>query len=433
MTALTRSTDFEIQELLVDGIDIKNSFFSLEIYENMLSSAITGTVVVVEATSNDYLFKSQIKGTETIEFIILTPEDHYLEFSGFVNRISDRLVGNNGVTTYNIEFVSSVIRSNESSFITKRFKNTKPQQVIDDCIDVLNDDNEIPIETDIGKADGQPMNFIASRWHPIRTIQYVQKHGVPILKGGQADDPEDSTKREARGYSGFLFWESLSGIRYGSVVDLLRGQLGKKVEKRLSYTLANRMQTPEQTRNHILSYNNVQNNDLQTQQRSGAIRSVVIGMDLDKGQYIEQSYETDLSSNDQRAKTKKPTRVFCQMIQNEAYSSEPEKSQSFAHDQTLLHVQQTVGAIQNSSENICQLTLPIRPDIHVGDQIEVEIFRFSASESDAVDQRFSGDWIVTGIAHHCLLEKSAAYSRLTCARDSRKPEGNPNKLDLVGG
>ena len=90
MSQFNQATDFAVGRLLVDGEDIRTMFFSAELYENIYIQAVTGTIIVVDTSSNQLLAKRRLEGNEEIEFMAETPKGN-VEFKGYINRIADGL------------------------------------------------------------------------------------------------------------------------------------------------------------------------------------------------------------------------------------------------------------------------------------------------------------------------------------------------------
>lgn len=420
-----RNTQFQIESIKVDGHEVSGITFAIEIYENIFSFAITGSILLVETETNSFLKDKRIEGNEPLELEVLCAADERLKFKGYVNRIANLTIAPSGEMTYSLEFVSEFIRQNEQTYITKRYDNTAPVEVMKDALKVLNQDAEIPLVEDQFKGSGLPMNFIASNWSPKRLINYVQRKGVPTRLMGDSSHRSGSkdnlnTNETASGTGGFLFYETLKGFRCGSAIEILDGEIGNQDEKEFRYTLANQGESMEVTRNHILSYNNVQNNDTQTQQLAGAFHSELVGFNLDTGDYVRQTWKSELATDKQEQTSKKPTRVFLSLIQNETFTNDCSKTSDNVNDQTLINLQQSEGTLNNLSDNVCQLTLPIRPDINVGDLIKLDIYKVSLKSSQERDEKSSGKWIVSGLAHHVMIENSAAYSRVTCIRSTNQ-------------
>jgi len=266
------------------------------------------------------------------------------------------------------------------------------------------------------------MEFIASNWTPLRTIQYVQRNAIPLVDGGKSTITKDSKDMEAQssGKGGLLFWETSKGLRCGSVSQLMKGELGERVNESFKYELSNQGQTMEQLRNQVLSFNNVQNNDVQTQQRGGAFKSKLVSFDMDTGMYAEQEWESSMATEKQKKTSKKSTRVMMVPHAHEKFGLGCERVPG--NDSALQSSQQGVGTFSNMDDSVCQYTLPVRTDLNAGDGINIEIFETSAETTNHRDDKYSGEWILSAVAHHFLLETGAAYTRVTAIRATNQTD-----------
>ena len=419
------ATQFRLGKIMIEDKDVTNIFFSLQIFEHCMSSAVTGTLTLVETASNQFLADNEIEGNERISISVSLPGDEYLSFEGYINRISNKVLTPEGQSTYNVEFTSSLVRENESKMITKRYQQTAPKDVVEQTINVLNERAEIPVKIDKMVSDGLPMNFIASRWHPIRNIQYVQSHGVPSIRGGTTSlnsTTNNIKEGEGKGTGSFLFFQTLKGVRFGSSVQFLRGDLGDISSGTFNYKLSSLANSMEEKRQLILTYETVQNNDTQTQQRAGAFKSRLISFDMDSGIYGEQIYESEMMTEKQKKLSPLPTRVFNRPLDNQRWNNRCDPVGMNADDQSRKYIQQSNSTINNVMDGLCQYTLPIRTDISVGDKIDINLFETSESDVAVTDRKYSGKWIVSGVAHHFLLERLAAYTRLSCLRANNQTD-----------
>ena len=404
-------------------------FVSLSIYENILTSAVTGEMVCLETGSNQFLADNKIEGNEEFSFKIETRDGELFRFQGFVNKISNRTMSPNAQNTYVVEFVSPFVRNNEQTRLMKRYKNENPKDIISDCLDEVNEDGDGESKLFRNVGEGFGLQFVASNWTPLRTIQYTQKHGVPHYKGGTTGisaDGKNSTVKRAEGTGGFLFYETLRGHCFGSVSQMLRGELGEKLPTTFKYELAESGASEERKRHRILSYNNIQNNDVQTSQRAGAFKAKQIVFNMDTGVYQEQEWESPMATEKQKQTSKKHTRVMMSTLTNDRWQNECRATPENQDDQCALSALQGNGSFSNMGDGVCQMTLNIRTDIHVGDTMKVELNEVSA-DTFAKDLKHSGDWIISGIGHHFSLEHMGAYSRVTAIRPSdyqqiRRPE-----------
>ena len=421
MSTWKKATDYRIETISVDGNEIKGLFFALEFYETIYSSAVTGNLVCVETTGNPFLYDKQIEGSEKIDIMASSPQGDIF-FSGYINKISNRNYSSNGQITYVLEFTSSLVRENESKVMTERFKETNCEEVVDKAFSKLTEQAEIPIRKDKFLGAGEPMNFLASGWKPVRVIDYVLKHGQPGRDGGGTTEGDKRTGAigKASGKGGFYFFETIKGCRYGTASELLEGRLGTLVQEDLKLAMAPEMGALEETKNYILEYHTIQNNDTQSQMRIGAYRSRQVAFDLDSGFYMEQIYESPNMTEKQRALSSTPTRTFVTPMQNNRWNNECERENPNRVDQQLKTTLQQSSNINTLSEGICQFTLPSRPDLFAGDVIQIIVGETGAQSSGESDKKFSGRWVIASLAHHYMMEANGCYTKLTCVRSSNQ-------------
>ena len=82
-----RATDFRIESIKVDDHEIGGITFAIEIYENIFSLAITGSVLCVETSSNQFLKENGIEGNEEIDIHILCADEQRIQFQGYITRL----------------------------------------------------------------------------------------------------------------------------------------------------------------------------------------------------------------------------------------------------------------------------------------------------------------------------------------------------------
>jgi hypothetical protein len=78
------------------------------------------------------------------------------------------------------------------------------------------------------KAQGIPMNYIGSRRRPTDVIKYVLTHGLSDKT--EATEQEGTKAEEAKGTTGFLFWETLDGFKFDTVDNIVAGKTGNNIK-----------------------------------------------------------------------------------------------------------------------------------------------------------------------------------------------------------
>ena len=226
---------------------------------------------------------------------------------------------------------------------------------------------------------------------------------------------DGSQEGTAKGAGGFIFTETLKGYRFGSIVEFIDGNLSEDEKKRFRLSLERDNATMEDKRNAILSYNIVQSNDTQTQQRAGSYKSMMVSFDIDSGEYKEIVWESEAATEKQKRTSTEPTRTFSRVYCNEKYSNDCAMTGPNG-DHSRLSIQQSVGTVNYSTDIVCQFVFPIRTDVSVGDKIDTKIFLASAERTGELDKKFSGDWVVSAVGHTFSVLNQGAHTRVTCVR-----------------
>ena len=202
----------------------------------------------------------------------------------------------------------------------------------------------------------------------------------------------------------------------------MTGKVGMEVSDRFEYRLANRGDDLDTTSRTILDFNVPQNNDVQTQTRSGAFKSKLITFDMDKLHYKEQEWESELATDKQKKTSKEPTRVMNRMYVNEQWENQCDKAQHMRYDQSRKYLQQEQGTHTNVTDGMSCFTFPVRADINAGDKVDTIVYEVNTDSAAKHDKKFSGNWIISGVAHHFRLENKAAHTRVTCLRAPKQTD-----------
>ena len=129
-------TQYRIDAVFIDGEDIIGLFQSVEIYESIYSTGITGSIVIVDSDFAGFIEESQIRFDETISFVFTNALGEELKFDGFLCGLRNEVVKQK-IKIYTIDFVSQAIRNDDEIFLVKRYTDTPPQDIINECVDDL--------------------------------------------------------------------------------------------------------------------------------------------------------------------------------------------------------------------------------------------------------------------------------------------------------
>ena len=230
-----------------------------------------------------------------------------MNFSGYLNGLRDKVQDTSHVM-YTFDFTTEQVQKNEGEFVTKRFNEQKPEDIITEMVERITGGPHS--EMDISAAQGEPMSFLGSRRRPTDIIGYILKHAV-MTSGAQHRllTIRRSKLEQSSGSTGALFWQTLDGFRFVAIDDVLAGKGGKNAGT-FTHQLQNNGLSLEHAMTSVVSYDFEELGDMQTKMRSGAFRSVNISFDLDKGLYKEVEYNgEDKMTEKQKKQVTKPTDI----------------------------------------------------------------------------------------------------------------------------
>ncbi len=408
-------TQFQIESLTIDGNDMTGMFLNISIYENIYIPCVTGEIMLLETDGGEFMEKKEIEFTEDIECAFTNALDERLEFKGKLNGVKNEQT-KDSKRVYIIEFASPMVTKNESTFITKRFKEETPQDIVNTMLD-----EKLGAEKITLFAKGEPMNFVGSRRKPFDIIKYVCTHGV--TSESKATDNKQAYDETTKGTTGFLCWETTEGYRFATVDQLKKGEAGFE-HKGYKKQLAQRNVGMEQAMKGVIDVTYPKMGNMQDKQRAGAFCHKTVLFDMDKGYYKEYTYEADkkTATDKQREANRVPTRILTKTVSNERHNLECEPAQADKGDASRRYLGQNVVRQNTFDDQFGEFTLPPSFKIHAGDFIEFKISKVKSDDKEGgYDEKHSGRYIIKGVAHH-LYNNGTSYTRLSTIRTTTQQD-----------
>ena len=404
------STQYEVGSVTIDGNDVVGLFQMISIYENISSPVITGSIVLLDTDSSDFIYKYEIEGNEEIELSFTNALDEQMDFKGVLNGLRNK-TSDMQKTMYTFDFTSEQVRKNEQTFVVKRFKES-PKDIVSEMIQKLGG------EEDKVEGDGLPMNFLGSRKRPTDIIKYVVTHGVSTEGKSSATDKGKSQEEETKGTTGFRCWQTLSGYRFNSVDNILKGTAGEDVGE-MTYRVQNTNEDMETSMKSIFEYDFKTIGDTQSKMRAGAFKNVTISFDMDKGLYKEYEYsdEKNMTEKQKKAAAEFPTRYLWKPYVNEAFEDTCQKAKSNHWDQSRQYLAQNTVRQNTFADQFGNFTLPPRFDIKAGDYFEAKIPKVEGEKSGGYNEKHSGRYIISQVGHH-FLNDGKAYTKIQTVRST---------------
>lgn len=413
------STQFRIDKIEIDDLDVIGLFQSISIYENIYSPVITGSIVLLDTDNADFITNNDIEGNEEISFEFTNANDEQLTFTGVLNGLRNKATKNQR-TLYTFDFTSYEVRKNEGQFITKRFKED-PKTIIEQMITKLGGKiNKV-------EGEGKPMNFLGTRKRPTDIIKNVLTHGVTTDTKASYTEKGKSQEEKNSGTTGFLCWQTLDGYRFNSIDKILKGEGGEEVGS-FTHGLQNHGGTLKDGMNSIIDYDFTQIGDVQSKMRSGAFKNVNVSIDLETGLYKEFVYDDTKNMTDKMKKIvgDLPTRYFCRPFSSELFGNDTSKSGKDEWDQSRQYLSQNAVRQNTFADQFGNFTLPPRFDVKAGDVFEAKIPKVNPDQNGGYNEKHSGNYVIKQVGHH-LFSDGAAYTKVKTVRSTIQQNDQTSK------
>ena len=409
-------TQYQTQSVEIDGVSVTGLFMAISIYENIFSPVITGNITIFDTDGSRFVEDNEIEFIEDIKFSFKNANDDVLEFEGVLNGLTNKII-KDSKKIYNIDFTSKAVRKNEATFISKAYRDKRPEEIVREMMGKLGS------QEDRFEGFGLPMTFNASRKRPTEVIKYVLTHAVTSGQDSPStQETEGSQDGETKGTTGFLFWETLDGHRFVDIQSLRKGEGGGNDAGEFRYQLQNKSLSMEDAMIGVIDYDFKRIGDFQSKLRSGAFKNKVITFDVDTGQYVEFDYNDDKNMTEKQKKALEeagdtPTRVMTRLFSNEKGENSCEKAQKEKHDQSKQYLAQNQVS-QNTFDDQCgSFTLPPQFTVRAGDSMKVRIPKVESEKGRGIDEKHSGKYIIRQVGHHIFAD-GRAYTKLTTIRST---------------
>ena len=402
-------TEFELQELDIDGNDVLGLFASISVFENIYSPLITGHVTLLETDTARFIEKYKIEGNEKFKFNVKTAKDSY-NFEGYLNGLRNK-TNDQQMTAYTFDFTSEPMRKNEQIFITKAYKEKQPKQIVQDMIDKMGG------QQDKVQGSGKPMTIMPSNKRPYDVIKYVLTHGV-VDDANASEGEGRNLDEKCEGNGGFMCWATADGFRFNTIEKVMEGSAGGDAGTFKSQMM-NKGQSISEMMESIVSYDFQIMGDIQAKLRSGGFKAKLISFDLDKLEYKEFIYDNTekATGKQQMAVEEEYTRIFVAPHSNERCENMCNKSQNSKYDQRRYWICQSPGG-ENTHDDI-QGTFTLYPQckMRAGDKMEVKIGRVTSGQgAGTYDKKHSGKYIVSEVGHHFSNVDFRGFTRVSVIR-----------------
>jgi len=402
-------------------VDITNSILFADYFEDILSPCVTMTMKLINSSS---LFNIlPIRGGERVAFSIDTAFGEFTldgDYTMHVYKVSD-LDAQKTNEMFTLHLVSREVLTNETTRCLKRYDgNIKDtvKKILDDVLLTKKYKDENIEQT------SNSYSFIGNQKKPFHVLTWLGPKSMPMANGGVSGSGNNS---EAKGVSGFLFYENKDGFNFRSIDSLVSNtqiQVGSSNREKIQkYTYTQVIEENKKgNERKILNYNFEKNIDL--------MKSLRVGMYANKT-YFYDLYENKLDIISYQLKDEIVNKLGTDPI---AISEELGNSSSRLLVRTADRGVLTKNGIADGSgrdnadmaksfsrynllfTQALNMVIPCNVTLKVGDIIYAEFPRIERSNNKEIDEQQSGNYLIKELRHH--FEGGQMVTSLRLIRDS---------------
>ena len=211
--------DYVLKEVLITNhagkkVNVKNIMTELNIYESIFKSAVTGSLVLTDATNQ--IARMSIQGLEQISFHLRTPGVAYgkedvvdaTEETGepyHIYKITDRKQATPGLIHYTLHFASREFMRNLRTKVSQAYDGKCDRAVVDIVKDkdYLDSKKKLHVE-----PTGNSLKFVVPNLNPFDAINMIANKSLPEKSKG----------------AGYFFYETTGGYYFRSWQSMITSQ-----------------------------------------------------------------------------------------------------------------------------------------------------------------------------------------------------------------
>ena len=377
--------------------DIAGQVITVQVYEDLFSPFITGSLIVKESLDLINLFP--FIGEEYLELEIRTPtlDKNNIKGTFYIYKMTDReLLGDRSVV-YQLHFISTEAVSDLNKKISKTFTgkvSDMVQKFVTDKYDGMESTKSVNVEPTINST-----KYTSNYWSPVQNIMYLTDTAINANK-----TPD------------YVFFENRDGFYFISLESLY----SNNVFQEFTYDKYTRDDLPgggsvrnvQEDYKRIISISIPTGFDYMDRIRSGMLSSKLITYDVTKKSYTSKNYDMFKRFDQQKHLNKFPVNSSRSIFRNNALIMNEYKAfanQSGFGDVTNTRiVQERTSLMKLAEANKLEITVPGRADYTVGQKIAVvlnKIEPIASKDDDTTDKMFSGYYIIAAINHYIDREK----------------------------
>jgi len=384
--------------------DIAAQIINVQVYEDIFSPFMTGSLIVKESLDLVNLFP--FIGEEFLDLEISTPTLESKNISGrfYIYKLTDReLLGDRSVV-YQLHFISQEAVVDLNKKISKVFTGTVSDLVrnfVTGITDGLETKKKVFVE-----PTANSIKYISNFWSPIKNLLYLTQHSL--------------NKNKTPNY---VFFENRDGFYFISLDSLYTAGVYQEFtyDRYTRDQLANGKDVRNITQDYkrILEIKIPTGYDYIDRIRSGMLSSRLISYDLTKKTYINKNYNMFQRFDKQKHLNKYPINSDKAIFRNAAVIMNIPRYYNnfngFGDVTNYSYIQERLSLLKLAESNKLEITVTGRADYTVGKKVAIvlnKIEPITQTEKDITDKMFSGYYLIAAINHYVDRDKHECVMEL---------------------
>jgi len=387
------------------GQEVTNQVVAIEIYEDLFSPFISGILAVKDSLDFANLFP--FVGEEYVNIKIHTPtfegKDKVISDQFYIYKMTNREMLGDRNLVYELHFISreAIVDLNKA---TSRSYSGKCSDIAKSIISGA--DGLESKKTPIIEETPNSVKFVANYWPPVRSLNYTAE-----------------TSANSKGSANYLFFENRLGFNFVSL-DYLYTTAPIQDFVYDSYMRdftddGRSFRNIEKEYKRIINISVPMMYDYMDRVKSGMYANKMTNYDLVSKKYIVKTFDmlddfpNNTHLNDYPAASKKVIRRFNAM--GFTYPKYHGNFDAYGDVTNSKTIQKRISQLLQAEATKIEIVVPGRTDYTVGKKVKVNLNKFNPitnTDTDTVDNMFSGNYLISGINHFIDREKHQCHLEL---------------------
>jgi hypothetical protein len=384
--------------------DIANQVITIQIYEDLFSPFISGSLILKE--SLDLINVFPFVGEEFLNLEITTPtlKEGGIKGKFYIYKMTDReLVGNRSMV-YQLHFISQEAVIDMNKKISRTFGGK-----VSDIAKTLLTDNTVGIQTTktvTVEPTSSQTKYISNFWSPVKNLNYIINNAV-----------------NQNGSPSYTFFENRQGFNFVSLESLCTADVFQEFVYD-NYTRDDQggggsVKNISKDYKRISAIGIPNGFDYMERIRSGMYGSKMYTFDMTSKKVASKNY--NMLENFSKEKHLNANPLVSEKVifrYNSKIINEPKyynNFSNFADSTNTASIQKRMSLLAAAESNKIEITVPGRTDYTVGQKVMVRLNKMqpiSDKDTDVLDNVFSGNYLISAVNHYINRESHECHMEL---------------------